>query len=169
MGLYLFFILAFVGGSMGFAALFGGFSGDPTATDGGGSPFENPPSEALVIILGILFYAFFIVAAVIWQQGLWLCIFNYNMSVWKLRGLKFKSTMRLLPFCQIMVTNVLLSILSLGFLIPWAKIRATRYMMENLSVIAPSPTLGEFTDEVTDEESAIGDAAVDYFDFEVGW
>ncbi len=169
MVLYLVVVFLMIGGAFGVAALGGEFSQTTQSGDIAENPFDYSATSGFFIGMAVLFYVLFIAAAVIWQQGLWMLIFNYNMSVWETGNLRFKSSMQFWPFCQIMVTNAFLSILSLGFLIPWAKVRATRYLLENMFVISPTTTLGEFADDASDEESAIGDAAVDYFDFEVGW
>lgn len=169
MAIYFIIVLFAVFGVMGAAAMSGEFSEGGQSLASSEDPFENPVMAAIIIAVIVLVYLLMIAGSIVLQLGLWLIIFNYNMSVFKNGDLKFKSAMQFWPFCWIAISNTFLSIVSLGFLMPWAKIRITRYMMENLSVISPTTTLGEFASDATDEESAIGDAAVDYFDFEVGW
>lgn len=44
-----------------------------------------------------------------------------------------------------------------------------RYRVENVELIHEGDSLGTFTSEAGETQSAIGDAAADLFDFEVGW
>ena len=68
---------------------------------------------------------------------------------------------------MIRVTNIMATFISLGLLVPWAKVRRMRYVMDNLTIVT-SQSLDEFTSAVEPEESAIGDSAMDFFDFEIG-
>ena len=49
----------------------------------------------------------------------------------------------------------------------WAKVRRTRYVLDNLTVVAPG-TLDEFTAAAEPDEGALGVSATDFFDVEIG-
>ena len=51
---------------------------------------------------------------------------------------------------------------SLGLLIPWAKVRRTRYILDNLTV-GTDRSLDEFKADVDSDVTAVGDAATDFF------
>ena len=52
-------------------------------------------------------------------------------------------------------------------MIPWAKIRRTRYILNSLMVISDR-SLDEYSAAAGADESAIGDVATDYFDIAIG-
>ena len=56
---------------------------------------------------------------------------------------------------------------SLGLLIPWAKIRRTRYILENLAVVT-AHGLNGFAAREASETTAVGDAATDFVGIEIG-
>ena len=102
------------------------------------------------------------------KKSLWLLIFNYNLSVWNLGRFVFESKMKFAKYVGIAVGNVFASIFSLGLLIPWAKIRITKYRMENIYVLESGGELGEHFEAEMEDEGAFGEAATDFMDFEVG-
>lgn len=67
----------------------------------------------------------------------------------------------------ITISNAVLSLLSLGLLLPWAKVRMTRYLA-NHTTLLPGPSLDNFVGQMEAEASAIGDAYSDIEGFEVG-
>jgi uncharacterized membrane protein YjgN (DUF898 family) len=160
-GMGLYFVLIFL--AIGAAALFGA-NANTTNPDA----LAEEGLAILMIIGAAVGYAFLILIAVVFQKGLWVLIFNYNMTVWTLGKFGFESKMKLAKFVGIAVGNLFASIFSLGLLIPWAKIRITKYKMENLYVRAPEGKLGEHFEAEMYEEGAFGEAATDFMDFEVG-
>ena len=160
-GMGLYFILIFF--VIGAAAVFGA-TADATNPD----DFSEEGLTVLMIVGAVVGYAILILIGVIFQKGLWLLIFNYNLSVWNLGKFGFESKMKFAKYVGIAVSNVFASIFSLGLLIPWAKIRITKYKMENLYVLAPGGELGEHFEAEMEDEGAFGEAATDFMDFEVG-
>lgn len=158
-GMGLYFILIFL--AIGAAALFG-------ATANTTNPDAEEGLTILMITGAVVGYALLILIGVVFQKGLWVLIFNYNMTVWTLGKFGFESKMKFAKFVGIAVGNLFASIFSLGLLIPWAKIRITKYKMENLYVMAPGGELGEHFEAEMDDEGAFGEAATDFMDFEVG-
>ena len=148
---------------IGAAALFG-------ATAGTSNPdiFAEEGLTILMIIEAVFGYAVLILIGVVFQNGLWLLIFNYNLSVWNLGRFVFESKMKFAKYVGIAVGNVFASIFSLGLLIPWAKIRITKYRMENIYVLESGGELGEHFEAEMEDEGAFGEAATDFMDFEVG-
>ena len=160
-GMGLYFVLIFI--VIGAAAIFGATANTTTP--------DALPEEGLAILMivgAVIGYVILIIVGVIFQKGLWLLIFNYNMSVWTLGKFGFESKMKFAKYVGIAVTNVLASIFSLGLLIPWAKVRITKYKIENLFLLAPGGKLGEHFEAEMEEEGAFGEAATDFMDFEVG-
>jgi uncharacterized membrane protein YjgN (DUF898 family) len=91
---------------------------------------------------------------------------NYCWSELMIENLTFKSTLKFMPMAGIMVTNMLAIILSLGLMIPWAKIRMTKYKLDNLKIYS-NDSFENFAAATTSEVSALGDAAMDAFDLDI--
>ncbi|WP_233218594.1 YjgN family protein [Deinococcus arcticus] len=66
------------------------------------------------------------------------------------------------------VTNSLAQLLTLGLATPWAAIRRTRYIMGGLQVRSLVP-LDTFTGQASHGESALGEAASELLDIQVGF
>ena len=160
-GIGLYFILIFL--VIGAAALFGA-----TADSSNPDIFAEEGLTILLIIGAVFGYAVLILIGVVFQNGLWLLIFNYNLSVWNLGRFVFESKMKFAKYVGIAVGNVFASIFSLGLLIPWAKIRITKYRMENIYVLESGGELGEHFEAEMEDEGAFSEAATDFMDFEVG-
>lgn len=89
----------------------------------------------------------------------------YNAS--RLEGHRFASVMEVGSYARLVVTNTLLTALTLGFYYPWAKVRTAHYRIRHLSVVAAGDLDGFVAGEQA-RVSALGDASADLFDFDVG-
>ncbi|MCK4910625.1 MAG: DUF898 family protein [Thermodesulfovibrionales bacterium] len=112
-------------------------------------------------------YLLFIAAAVFVQQYLYAWQTNYCFGHSTLGNIRVRSTLEGRKLFWIRFTNIFAIILSVGLLAPWAKVRRMKYIISNIVVIARQD-LGEFTASSEPEDSAIGDAATDFMDFEIG-
>ncbi len=101
------------------------------------------------------------------QQYLFVRLTNYSWHHSKLGSIYFKSDLQVKSLVWIRITNIIAIICSVGLLAPWAKVRRTRYILNNLALITYF-SLDEFTAATGEEESAVGDSATDFFDFEIG-
>lgn len=79
---------------------------------------------------------------------------------------RLTSTQRARDLVKLYATNLLGVVLSLGLLIPWAKVRLARYRAEHLTLIAQGPLLAE-NYELGGKASALGDAAMDLGDYDL--
>ncbi len=129
-------------------------------------PFESGFLVGFMIFL-IGSYILIIVIYTAVQQYLYAWSTNYCCEHSSLGRLRVKCALKARTLIWIRISNIAAIICSLGLLIPWAKVRRTRYIFENISVISDS-SLNEFTSAVEADESAYGDAATDFFDFEIG-
>jgi uncharacterized membrane protein YjgN (DUF898 family) len=77
------------------------------------------------------------------------------------------SELKVAPLMWIYVTNLLGIVFTLGLFYPWAKVRQTRYQLENMQVDSDGK-LGAFTAGATDATSAVGEEAGDFFDVDFG-
>lgn len=76
------------------------------------------------------------------------------------------STQRARDLVKLYATNLLGVVLSLGLLIPWAKVRLARYRAEHLTLIAQGALLAE-NYELGGKAGALGDAAMDLGDYDL--
>ena len=103
----------------------------------------------------------------VFEQFMFTKLHNYCWNNAALGSLRFESTLNVLQMITIRITNILAIMVSLGLLTPWAKIRRTRYILDNLFVFSDED-LAEFTAAGADDEIALGDAATEIFDIEIG-
>ncbi|HEY3276209.1 MAG TPA: YjgN family protein [Syntrophorhabdaceae bacterium] len=101
------------------------------------------------------------------KQYFYVRLNNYCFAQSAIGGAALESTMQVGRLTWIYFTNILAIIFSLGLLIPWAKVRRTRYILENLAVVT-SFGLEDFAARAEEDVGAVGDAATDIFDIAVG-
>lgn len=123
--------------------------------------------SSFIIIAMITSYATMLVIITLIQQYLFVRLTNYSWHHSKLGAIYFKSDLKVRSLVWIRITNIIAIICSVGLLAPWAKVRRTRYILNNLA-LASYCSLDEFTAATGGEESALGDSATDFFDFEIG-
>ncbi len=137
------------------------------AADTPGVP-NSPASSSEGSIFGALLSLLLMFSIFIFiQPYVYVRLTNYSWKSSRLGEVRFESTLTVHEMLWIRLTNIMAMFISLGLLVPWAKVRRMRYVMDNL-VIVTSQSLDEFTAAVEAEESAIGDSAMDFFDFEIG-
>ncbi|EDY81494.1 conserved hypothetical protein [Verrucomicrobiia bacterium DG1235] len=157
MSMAMFFIYMFVFGAIMLPTL---ASGEPI------DPENIPISFYLSIYLG---YAPLMLGMVFVQIYIFVSLFNYNLGRMLVQQTAFESKLKVGKFYWISLTNILAIVFSLGLLAPWAAIRKTRYFAESVDLVHPGAGLGEFVAGRENEVSAIGDAAADVFEFDIGW
>ena len=94
-------------------------------------------------------------------------VINYCWSQTRAGSLHFQSRLMVKKLLWIRLTNIFAILISAGLLIPWAKIRRTRYILNSLTVMSDR-SLDEYTAAVEADESAIGEVATDFFDIAIG-
>jgi uncharacterized membrane protein YjgN (DUF898 family) len=95
-------------------------------------------------------------------------VFNLVVSSTVLDGRhKLGANLSALAVAWIMITNILLTMLTLGIFYPWAQVRIARYRVEHLSLEAASD-LDEFTSETFGTQSAVGEEIAGFFDLDFG-
>ena len=124
-------------------------------------PAMNP--MLLGLLVGGIFALFF--AAL--RQYINGRLINYCWGQVETAGVRFRSTLKPGSLAWIQLTNILAIIFSVGLLAPWAKVRRARYVLDNLIITTPAG-LDHFTSTYEPQESAVGDAATDFYDFDIG-
>jgi uncharacterized membrane protein YjgN (DUF898 family) len=102
------------------------------------------------------------------QQYIFANIANYSFANTHIPGrIKIVSSFNTWELIKLRIVNFLATVCTLGLLAPWAKIRYLQYVFANLSVVSYT-SLDEYTATVADKENALGDAATDFFNIEIG-
>jgi uncharacterized membrane protein YjgN (DUF898 family) len=94
---------------------------------------------------------------------------SFNLSVNNARLEKQHLRARLSPFVVtwIKVTNLVLTLATLGLFYPWARIRLARYETTRLALVLGS-SLDEFTSDLDRAQSAVGEEIAGFFDLGIG-
>ncbi len=101
------------------------------------------------------------------QQLINAAVFNYCWPETRIGRVRFESTISVRRFLWIRMSNLVAIIFTIGLLLPWAKVRFVRYLLANVTIIAPGG-LDDFTGSAVPAGSALGDAATDFFDIGFG-
>lgn len=80
---------------------------------------------------------------------------------------RLDSGMKVGSYLRLILVNTLATALTLGLFHPWAKVRTAHYKAEHLALI-PGGDLDTFIAGSRDEVGALGDAASDFFDIDLG-
>lgn len=131
--------------------------------------FNTPEGISPTVLSGLVIsgYLVFVVAATTIRQYLYAQFNNYCWTHCTLGHVRFSSTLKTWPLVWIRVTNLLASILSLGLLIPWARIRETRYLLAQIRLIVRGD-LNQFTADQGTDDHALDDVSADFFNIEMG-
>lgn len=137
-----------------------------SGSDSIGSESSGTAAEFLAGSMVLMFWMLYVFL----QQYVYGKITKYTFESIELLGdFRFANTMNAMRLAWISFSNLVLAVLSVGLLIPWGKVRRTRYLVENLSLECRTRELSSFVEESAQEDQALGDSAVDFMDFEVGW
>jgi uncharacterized membrane protein YjgN (DUF898 family) len=132
--------------------------------------FSAHPQFPKGFFMLIFFIVYPILLAMIFaiQQYLYGKLMNYCWGETRMGKLRFQSTLSVWRLIWIRISSLFAIIFTIGLLAPWAKVRRVRYILENITVVAEG-SLDTFTASIEpDEKSAIGDAATDFFDIDIG-
>ena len=132
---------------------------EPTLEDDVPAAFMAGFFAAYILFLILLFGV---------QQFIMVKTTNYTLGHTSIGSCRLYSDMRFRDVLWILVSNIGLIVVTLGIYIPWAVVRFRKYRIEHMAVYAYGD-LQEFVAAEEAEQSAIGDAAGDYFDFEIGF
>lgn len=114
-----------------------------------------------VFVLYFLMFLFFTYYQVRTQN------YSINSTQWGRLG-HLESRVRVRDLLWLYLTNGLVVLVSFGLMIPWVKIRMARYRASRTSFISTG-SLDSVAAALSEEESAIGDAGADVFDFDIGF
>lgn len=152
-------LMVFAGG-----IFFGGFiAALASHTPSNGQPIP-PAMMSMIFLIGVFIEIAFIVLVL----AIATMVFNLVVRNTVLDG-RHKLGARLSPVAVpwIMITNILLTMITLGIFYPWAQVRIARYRIEHISLTAMGD-LDDFTSEAFGTQSAVGEEIAGFFDLDFG-
>lgn len=121
----------------------------------------------LLMLVPIFTYLLMMVSVTLIQQYLYAQVTNYCWAHTRTGSLQFQSRLQIKKLLWIRLTNIAAILFSAGLLIPWAKIRRTRYILDSLAILSDR-SLDEYSAAAEADQSAIGDVATEFFDIAIG-
>ncbi len=95
-------------------------------------------------------------------------LFNLIFNKTNLSNIQFKSSVKTLSILGIMISNGIVSALTMGLMIPWAKIRFAKYYTSNL-ILTTQNDLEVFTAAEKEKSNSLGDEIGEVFDLDIGF
>ena len=133
-------------------------------TGGLGLGSEAGMAGALIVI-GLMYLL--LIPAYLLPFAVWRVLtVNYAFSQLELRGIRFRMDMDVWAYWWILVSNGIAAIMSIGLLIPWARVRMTRYQ---LSCLTCTGDLDGFVGSTRGTQQATGDEIGEAFDLDIGF
>lgn len=124
---------------------------------------EGPATTLLfVAIYGLLILA--AVLSLVYRAGVRNIVFNHMLLDLKHR---FRSTISKRRFAWIVVSNLIVTALTLGLMHPWAKVRLTRYVA-SCTYVLPGGPLDDFVESVKETQGVIGEEYVEVESIDIG-
>ncbi len=133
------------------------------AVIGGLAGYLQHAEPAIVAALIILFYPLALLVYAYLVAKTTNLAFNHT----RLGQCQFQSDLQVGPMCWLYFSNAVAIILSVGLLIPWAKIRLARYRLNHLTLLT-SQDLDQFVATEYQRCDAIGEEAGDLLDIDFG-
>jgi len=124
---------------------------------------SNPP----IILLTFLFTILFLVLGLLVSAYVRARLANYVYSRTAVGDNTLSCTFRARDLAWIYISNVVAIVFSVGFLIPWATVRLTRYQLERIHLTIPE-SLDAFVGKSAHAESATGEELAEVFDIGFG-
>ena len=125
----------------------------------------DPASVGALVLAGYVFlFVGFIPAGAIWSAFLRNTIFNHTVLDGRHR---LHSDVGALRLVWIVMSNVVITLMTLGLMLPWAQIRLARYNAAHTQVI-PAGSLDDFLSQEQAKQGALGDAFTDLQSVDIG-
>ena len=165
-------VVAVTGMSGGFDSVgrvLGGL-GQTGASGKGHSPGGGSVLAGALLIGGVaLLYLLFILASFALQQYVRAALLKLSLhDLYVGPTLRLQASFSPVRLAWISTSNFVAQVLTLGLLTPWAAVRHTRYLLEGVQV-QTTAALDSFAADAAPTESALGEAAHEFFNFDLGF
>ncbi len=125
-------------------------------------------AQALGIAVTILIALCFTVLVVTFNSAIQSLISNFIWQHTSLKNIGFDLKLEVMRVVWIQITNIMAIIVSLGLLIPWAKVRMLRYQLSRFSMYAPLQELDTFIASEREKLTATGGEFGEALDLDLG-
>ena len=123
----------------------------------------SPVTNGMVTIFMVLIY----LPLIFGQKGMSDAYFsNYVRNHTTLENAPFRGEMNTFKLAWISISNVFVTILSLGLLYPWTQIRYLKYKLEQTSLACQD--YDQFESYGYEQGTTVGEEMVDFFDIDIG-
>jgi uncharacterized membrane protein YjgN (DUF898 family) len=118
-------------------------------------------------MIGLLFFGA-VPLAIVGTMFLRARMFTYIWNHTTIAGNRFVAGMRARDLLLLHFVNTLVTALTGGLMHPWAAIRSVKFQLDRLEVI-PAGNVDAFVAAAQPPVGALGEAANDFFDFDLGF
>ena len=95
-------------------------------------------------------------------------MFNYVWNSTTLAGNQFVAAMRARDLFTLHLVNSFVTLVTVGLMHPWAVVRTVKFQLASLHIV-PAGNIDAFVAAAQPPVGAVGDAASDFFDFDLGF
>ena len=157
---YICAVIIYIAATVGLTFAIGGFS---VLT---GIPAEQPeaPNTIVIVVISLGFTVMFVT----FNSAIQSLISNFMWQHTALKDIQFSLDLNVLRVVWIQVSNIVAIILSLGLLIPWAKVRMLRYQLSRFSLSATPQEFEHFIATERETISATGGEFGEALDLDLG-
>ncbi len=162
-GIMLAVILALVGGGVGIAVLTGGVNAEQLDPEQWGEWAHVLAAAAFVIGYGA-----FLLTVVVFNAAVQAMIANHVWQRTRTADVTFDLRLNLFRIIWLQASNIVAIVASLGLLIPWARVRMTRYKLSCFSLLAVPGDLERFVAAEREAVTATGEELGEALDLDLG-
>jgi uncharacterized membrane protein YjgN (DUF898 family) len=127
----------------------------------------HPPPAAVIPFIAVIVIVYL---ATILFVGTYLRAMTFNLAVRSTQldgGFTLESDLSPWAMTAILVSNLVVTLLTLGLMYPWARVRQSRYIVEHLAITGPDDFDG-FVSTAASQSGAIGEEVAGFFDIDIG-
>ncbi len=158
--IYICAVVIYVGAIVGLTFAIGGLS---VLT---GTHAEQPQAQSTIVL--VLMSLGFTIMFVTFNSAIQSLISNFMWQHTALKDIQFSLNLNVLRVVWIQISNIVVIILSLGLLIPWAKVRMLRYQLSRFSLSATAQEFEHFIATERENISATGGEFGEVLDLDLG-
>ncbi len=167
---YIVAYLVLIGVVIAGALLMGGVIALVATTAGAGAEDGGmgDVGRGLAIGAAVFAYAGFLLAFLVFNAAVQAMIANHVWQHTRIGDVRFHLDLRLGPIVWIQASNIVAIIASFGLLIPWAKVRMTRYRLSRFTLVAVPAELESFVASERERIEATGAELGEALDLDLG-
>jgi uncharacterized membrane protein YjgN (DUF898 family) len=159
--IYLLAWLMFIGGAVAVGIVLGG-------TMLPGLKSVNPKQPLAMLPFMLAFGGAYMVGLLILTTFTSIRVFNLALNHATLAGrFHFESSLSSLHMICLVISNLILTLATLGLFYPWAAVSIARYRCEHIAVTGPAET-DDFVSDAASRQGAIGEEIASFFDIDIG-